>query len=173
MNILERHSVFFHFLCFFFHVLSCSFMFFHVLSCCIMFFHFLSLFFSIFSPSFSLGCSKSFFLHRLPHDFLAKLLCKTIFWAVSGGTPLGPLFFLVYFFIFFHFRFLFQFLSMFFFYFSFVSVKFNYVFQPCNVTFQFYNIVPASYNEYTALVKSGNVASKHVNGWRVRLKRQV
>ena len=43
----------------------------------------------------------------------------------------------------------------------------------CNVTFQFYKIVPTSYDEYTALVKSGNVASKHVNGWRVRLKRQV
>ena len=25
--------------------------------------------------------------------------------------------------------------------------------------------VPTSYDEYTALVKSGNVASKHVNGW--------
>ena len=43
--------------------------------------------------------------------------------------------------------------------------KFNYVFQPCNVTFQFDEIVPTSYDEYTALVKSGNVASKHVNGW--------
>ena len=44
------------------------------------------------------------------------------------------------------------------------SVKFNYVFQPCNDTFQFGVIVPTLYNEYTALVKSGNVASKHVNG---------
>ena len=34
-------------------------------------------------------------------------------------------------------------------------------------------IVPTSYDEYTALVKSGNVASKHVNGWRARSKRQV
>ena len=33
-------------------------------------------------------------------------------------------------------------------------------------------IVPTSYDEYTSLVKSGNVASKHVNGWRVRSKRQ-
>ena len=40
-------------------------------------------------------------------------------------------------------------------------------------TFQFGVIVPASYDEYTALVKSGNVASKHVNGWRVRSKRQI
>ena len=45
-------------------------------------------------------------------------------------------------------------------------VKFNYVFQPCNDTFQFGVIVSASYDEYTALVKCGNVASKHVNGWR-------
>ena len=52
-------------------------------------------------------------------------------------------------------------------------VKFNYVFQPCNDTFQFGVIVPTSYDEYTALVKSGNVASKHVNGWRVRSKRQI
>ena len=52
-------------------------------------------------------------------------------------------------------------------------VKFNYVFQPCDVTFQFGEIVPTSYDEYTALVKSGNVASKHVNGWRVRSKRQI
>ena len=28
-------------------------------------------------------------------------------------------------------------------------------------------IVLASYDEYTALVKSGNVVSKHVKGWRV------
>ena len=40
-------------------------------------------------------------------------------------------------------------------------------------TFQFGVIVPTSYDEYTALVKCGNVASKHVNGWRVRLKRQI
>ena len=32
-------------------------------------------------------------------------------------------------------------------------------------TFQFGVIVPTSYDEYTALVKCGNVASKHVNGW--------
>ena len=31
-------------------------------------------------------------------------------------------------------------------------------------TFQFGVIVPTLYDEYTALVKSGNVASKHVNG---------
>ena len=41
------------------------------------------------------------------------------------------------------------------------------------VTFQFGEIVSASYDECTALVKSGNVASKHVNGWRVRSKRQI
>ena len=45
------------------------------------------------------------------------------------------------------------------------SVKFNYVFQPCNDTFQFDKIVSTFYDEYTALVKCGNVASKHVNGW--------
>ena len=32
-------------------------------------------------------------------------------------------------------------------------------------TFQFGVIVPALYDEYTVLVKSGNVVSKHVNGW--------
>ena len=40
-------------------------------------------------------------------------------------------------------------------------------------TFQFGVIVSASYDEYTALVKSGNVVSKHVNGWKVRSKRQI
>ena len=49
--------------------------------------------------------------------------------------------------------------------FFFENVKFNYVFQPCNDTFQFDVIVPALYDEYTALVKSENVSSKHVNGW--------
>ena len=42
-----------------------------------------------------------------------------------------------------------------------------------HVTFQFGVIVPASYDEYTELVKIGQVASKHVNGWRVRSKRQI
>ena len=46
---------------------------------------------------------------------------------------------------------------------TFLSVKFNYVFQPCNDTFQFGVIVSASYDEYTASVKCGNVSSKH--GW--------
>ena len=32
-------------------------------------------------------------------------------------------------------------------------------------TFQFDVIVPALYDEYKVLVKSGNVGSKHVNGW--------
>ena len=32
-------------------------------------------------------------------------------------------------------------------------------------TFQFGVIVPALYDEYTVLVKSGNVVSKHVNEW--------
>ena len=40
-------------------------------------------------------------------------------------------------------------------------------------TFQFGVIVSASYDENTALVKSGNVVSKHVNGWKVRSKRQI
>ena len=40
-------------------------------------------------------------------------------------------------------------------------------------TFQLGVIVSASYDEYTALVKSGNVVSKHVNGWEVRSKRQI
>ena len=34
-------------------------------------------------------------------------------------------------------------------------------------TFQFGVIVLASYDEYTTVVKSGNVVSKHVNGWKV------
>ena len=40
-------------------------------------------------------------------------------------------------------------------------------------TFQFGVIVSASFDEYTALVKCGNVSSKHVNGWCVRSKRQI
>ena len=36
-----------------------------------------------------------------------------------------------------------------------MRVKFNCVFQPRNDTFQFGEIVPTSYYEYTALVKSG------------------
>ena len=46
-------------------------------------------------------------------------------------------------------------------------------FPAMHDTFQFGVIVLASYDEYTALVKSGNVASKHVHGWRVRSKRQI
>ena len=79
------------------------------------------------------------FLPRFPHDFLSKLLCKiSFFWAVSGrGTPLGPLFFLVYF-SFFHFRFLFEFLSFLFFFFfifySFLFLLFSFCFPLKNVS---------------------------------------
>ena len=99
MNILEKHSIFFHFLSFSFMFLHCIFPFFPCFSC----------------SSSCLGCSKSsFFLPRLPHDFLLKLLCKNDFWAVSGGTPLGPFFFsLVYFFIFFIFVLFFNFFPCF------------------------------------------------------------
>ena len=56
---------------------------------------------------------------RLPQDFQLKLLCKkTIFWAVSGGTPLGPLFFCLFLFTFF---FIFVFFFNFFPCFSFFS----------------------------------------------------
>ena len=40
------------------------------------------------------GAQNPLFLPRMPHDFLLKLICKkSIFWAVSGGTPFCPLFF--------------------------------------------------------------------------------
>ena len=45
--------------------------------------------------------------------------------------------------------------------------------ENCRIQLRIGVTVPASYGEYTALVKSGNVASKHVNGWRVRSKRQI
>ena len=41
------------------------------------------------------------------------------------------------------------------------TVEFNCVFQPCHVTSLLGLIVPASYDKYTALVKSDG-ASKHV-----------
>ena len=117
MHILEKHSIFFHFLSFF------HFLFF--LSFSVIFFHRFFLFFSSCS-SFFLGCS--FFLPRFRHDFLLKLLCKeSIFWAVSGGVPNWSLFFSCLFFMFFHFRFLFQFLSMFFLFFLCFSF-FHYLF---------------------------------------------
>ena len=85
-HVLSCSFMFFHVLSCSFHVpfmffhfpfifLSCSFIFLHVLSCSFMFFfsfifcHFLSLFFPFFVfflCSFFLGCSKSFFLPRLP-----------------------------------------------------------------------------------------------------------
>ena len=59
---------------------------------------------------------KLFFFASIASRLLKrKLLCKkSFFCAVSGGAPLGPLFFSC---LFFHFRFLFQFLSMFSFFF--------------------------------------------------------
>ena len=67
-----------------------SFIFFHFLSFSFIFF----VFFLSFSFSFPGGQNLIFFGPQLPHDFLTKLLCKkSFFWAVSGGTPLGPLFF--------------------------------------------------------------------------------
>ena len=112
---------FFHFFHFFnfsfsFHFLSFSFVFFHFLSFSFMFFHVLVfLFFFIFFHCFFLlffllvllffsGAQNPLFLPRLPHDFPFKaLVLKIIFWAVLGGTPLGPLFlFSCLFFILFH-----------------------------------------------------------------------
>ena len=113
-------------------------MFFHFLSCSFIFCHFLSLFFPFFfissCSSFFLGAQNSFFMPRLPHDFLLKLLCKNFFWAVSGGTPLGRFFsrlcfffIFVFFFNFFPMLFLFficfSFLQFFFLYFPFVLLK--------------------------------------------------
>ena len=146
--------IFFHFLYFisfsfiFFHFLSCSFMFFHFLSFSFIFFHFLSFSFIFFYflsfllvLLFFLGCSKSFFLHRFPYDFLLKLLCKNHFFRPSRGVPhWASLFSHVYFCIFFHFRFLFQFLSMFFLFFFcfhsfiFYSVTFLFLFPSKKVS---------------------------------------
>ena len=152
MNILERHSIFFHFLSFsfmFFHVLSFSFIFFDFRSFSFIFififFHFLPFSFIVFFfPFFSFffllvllffsGAQNPFFLPRLPHDFLLKLLCKkSILGAVSGSTPLGPLFFSCLFYHFLHFRFLFQFISMFFLFFlcsSFFMFSFIFLLFP-------------------------------------------
>ena len=106
--------------CFFFHFLSCSFIFFHVLSfsfiffyflafSCIffhflsfscIFFHFLSFSFIFFvfflSFSFSLsGAQNLIFFFFLTFVTISRLssYVKNHFWAVSRGTPLGPLFF--------------------------------------------------------------------------------
>ena len=114
-----------------FHFLSLSFIFFHCLSFSFifpLFFSLLVLLVLLFSRVL-----KIFFFPRLPHDFLLKLLCKkSIFWAVSGGTPLGPFCVLLSILMFFfHFRFRFQFLFMlflFFFCFSFFHSLFLYFF---------------------------------------------
>ena len=70
MSILERHSLFFHFLSFsfiFFHFLSFSDIFFHVLSCSFMFFHF----FLSFSFNFIHFLSFPFiFFHFLSFSFI-------------------------------------------------------------------------------------------------------
>ena len=110
----------------------------------------LSFLFFFFFFFFFLRCSKSDFLWpQLLHDFQTKLLCKkSFFWAVSGGTPLGPLipFFFLFFFFFslfplflfsffffllsfsFFFFFLFSFFSFFFFPFSFFFFLFSFFF---------------------------------------------
>ena len=50
------------------------------------------------------GQNLIFFWPQFCHDFQTKLSCeKSFFWAVSGGTPLGSLFFSSCFFIFYHF----------------------------------------------------------------------
>ena len=120
----SAHSLFL-----FFHFLSCSFI---VLSFSVFFFHCFSFFSSC--SSFLLGCSKSFFLPRLPLDFLLKLLCIKSFFGPCRGVPhWAPFFSLVYF----SFNFLFSFsisfhvfpvfplffLFSFFLYFPFVFIK--------------------------------------------------
>ena len=111
------------------------------------FFHFLSfssLFFCFFLFFFSRALKKSFFLPRLPHDFLSKLLCKkSKFWAVSGSTPLGPLFFLVYFHFFFFVFFFnlfpcFPLFSFMFFFFLFFPLFFH--FKKCFFVFHFVSL---------------------------------
>ena len=81
----------------FFHFLSFSFIFFHFLAFSFISFHFLSfsfIFFFFFFFFFFLRGSKSdFFGPQFRYDFSWQFLCeKSIFSAVSGGTPLGPLF---------------------------------------------------------------------------------
>ena len=105
MNILERQSIFFHFLSFSF-----------------LFFPFLLFFSGAQNPSF-------FCLDCLTMSYESSLVKKTCFWAVSRSTPLGPLFSLLSIFSFF--RFLFQFLSFvfpFFMCFSFLSFFIYFIF---------------------------------------------
>ena len=73
---------------------------------------------------------KIFFsLPRLPHDFLLQLLCKkSFFWAISVGTPLGPLFFSCLFFHVFSFSFYFSIYFHVFFLFSFVFPFNSFIF---------------------------------------------
>ena len=89
--------IFVHFLSFsfiFFHFRSFSFIFVHFLACsCICFhFHFLFLFLSCCS-FFSRVLKILFFLPRLPHDFLLKLLCEKSFFGPSRWVPHWALFF--------------------------------------------------------------------------------
>ena len=95
-HFLSFSFIFFHFLSFsfiFYHFLSFSFIFFHFLACSCIFFHFLCFFLFLFL--FLCRVLKiCFFWPQFRHDFQTKSFCeKSIFWAVSGGTPLGPLFF--------------------------------------------------------------------------------
>ena len=130
---------FIHFLSFsfMFHVLSCSFMFFHVLPCSSNFFQFLSVSFSFFHFLFFFSQVLkilSFFASiasRFPIKALMKKK-KNIFWAVSGGgggrggTPSGPLFFLLSIFEFVLYFFIFVFFFNFFPCFSFFSLVFPF-----------------------------------------------
>ena len=112
------------------HYLSCSFIFFHFLSLSFIFFPFLFPFFLL-VRLFSRVLNILFFLPGLPHEFLLELLCKkSFFWAVSGGTPLAPLFFSSIFHVFF-FSFSFAFsIAFHVFHFSFVFFIFLFIYFP-------------------------------------------
>ena len=108
-----------------------------------MFFHFLSLFFiflhfpSLFFPCFSFfSCSSFFSAAQNPLFFCLDCLTishknssKNIFWAVSKGTPVGPLFFLLSIFLFFFtFVFFFNFFPCFSFFLCFSFFHFSFIF---------------------------------------------
>ena len=99
-----------------------------------MFSLFFPMFFYLFFLLFSGAQNPLFFLPRLSHDFLLKLVCKNQMFGQLKRYRIGPSFFLsclfFYFSFFFHFRFLFTFFPFFF-----VSL-YSFVFLLCSFFFQ-------------------------------------
>ena len=120
MNILQRHSILFHFLSF-------SFIFFHFLSFSFFIFcHFLSLFLVLLFSG-----AQNPLIALIASRFLIKALVQYInFLGRLGRYPIGPSFFLLSFFHVFHFRFQFLYMFFLFFLFQFLFPYFPFVFSP-------------------------------------------